>query len=219
MPMNGKGGHSGRGKVWLDFLLFPDIVIMGILFLAGAAFTVSRLGHALTWVWLVFGMMVYAAGEYVTHRFLFHKSPPKNRLALKLLRRLHYDHHVRPDDLHLLFLPIWYSLPNIAAAGAIFYAAARRWDWTIVFITGLIGYLLYYEWKHYVAHRPLRPITPWGRWLKKLHLLHHYKNERYWYGVTNPALDRLLGTWAEEAAVDKSETARNLEKNGPSAMR
>lgn len=211
--------NGGAGKVLREFLLFPDIMIMGTLFAAGAAYTAAtQLGHAITWLWLALGMAAYAAGEYVTHRFLFHKAPPKNAFALNLLRRLHYDHHVRPDDLHLLFLPVWYSLPNIAAAGAIMYGMTRRWEWAAVFVTGIIGYMLYYEWKHYIAHRPVRPLTPWGRWIKKLHLLHHYKNERYWYGVTNPALDRLLGTWAEETAVDKSDTARNLERGGPTAM-
>lgn len=27
--------------------------------------------------------------------------------------------------------------------------------------------LLVYEWKHYIAHRPIRPLTRFGRWLKK----------------------------------------------------
>ncbi|MFB6364316.1 sterol desaturase family protein [Paenibacillus elgii] len=75
----------------------------------------------------------------------------------------------------------------------------------------LISFLLYYEWTHYVAHRPIKPITPWGRWMKKVHLWHHYKSKNYWYGVTNPLFDVMLGTFRDEQQVEKSETARNLE--------
>ncbi|WP_375377938.1 hypothetical protein [Paenibacillus sp. MZ04-78.2] len=37
------------------------------------------------------------------------------------------------------------------------------------------------------------------------------KSEHYWYGVTNPLFDVMLGTFRDEQQVEKSETARNLE--------
>ncbi|GIO01507.1 hypothetical protein J5TS2_21750 [Brevibacillus halotolerans] len=46
-----------------------------------------------------------------------------------------------------------------------------------------------------------------------MHLWHHYKNENYWYGVTNPALDLLFCTYKNEKQVNRSSTARNLEQN------
>jgi 4-hydroxysphinganine ceramide fatty acyl 2-hydroxylase len=79
---------------------------------------------------------------------------------------------------------------------------------------GLSLALLYYEWTHYVAHRPIQPRTPWGKWMKKIHIWHHYKNENYWYGVTNPALDMMFGTFKHEKDVPRSETAKQLIKYG-----
>ena len=29
---------------------------------------------------------------------------------------------------------------------------------------------LVYEWKHYIAHRPIRPVTKFGRWLKTTYI-------------------------------------------------
>jgi sterol desaturase/sphingolipid hydroxylase (fatty acid hydroxylase superfamily) len=116
------------------------------------------------------------------------------------------------DDLHLLFLPIWYSFPLVAAVAGIVYAVSGDTVFTVAFTTGVLGYLLYYEWCHYVAHRPIQPITPWGRWMKRMHLWHHFKNEQYWYGVTNPMFDMVMGTFKNERKADRSDTARDLEK-------
>ena len=40
----------------------------------------------------------------------------------------------------------------------------------------------------------------------------HFKNENYWFGVTTPTYDFLLGTFKNQKKVEKSATARNLEK-------
>jgi len=159
-------------------------------------------------------MIMYSLAEYVTHRFLFHLKPPKNAFLLKMLKRLHYDHHSSPNELHLLFLPLWYSVPNIVIVAAIFYFLSSSFVMTNAFIAGIMLFLLFYEWKHYIAHRPIQPISPWGRWMKKVHLWHHFKNENYWYGVTNPAYDFLMGTFKNQKDVDQSKTAKNLEKRG-----
>ncbi|WP_018133006.1 sterol desaturase family protein [Effusibacillus pohliae] len=201
-----------------EFWSFPDILITSGLFLISLTLTAPHLSESATWIALVAGMVGYAASEYTIHRFLFHMKPPKNPSLLRLLKRLHYDHHVHPDELHLLFLPVWYSLPNIAGIALIVYAITARLTLTAAFVTGVIGYLLFYEWTHYIAHRPVQPLTPWGRWMKKVHLWHHYKNEHYWYGVTNPAFDLLLGTFKDEKTVPKSKTARNLEQRGKTEL-
>ncbi|AIY04525.1 fatty acid hydroxylase [Planococcus sp. PAMC 21323] len=72
--------------------------------------------------------------------------------------------------------------------------------------------LLLYEWKHYVAHRPIKPKTKFGKNVKKLHILHHFKNENYWYGVSTPFVDVLFGTLKDEKDVETSRTAKDLEK-------
>ncbi|MGG2092802.1 sterol desaturase family protein [Bacillus sp. S13(2024)] len=198
-------------RVIKEFFLQHDIVIMiGILI----AFIVFLNMQLLTWIAaiaIITGIIFYTINEYVTHRFLFHLKPPKNPFLLKMLKRLHYDHHVYPNDLKLLFLPVWYSLPGFMIYLFIVYGITSSITVTLSFGIGMIFMLLVYEWKHYIAHRPIRPMTPYGRWLKKQHILHHYKNENYWFGVSNLFYDFLFKTYKEGKDVETSETARNLE--------
>ncbi len=74
---------------------------------------------------------------------------------------------VYPDDLKLLFLPVWYSMPGFAIYLLILYGVTNHVTITLSFGMGMIVMLLVYEWKHYIAHRPIRPLTHFGRWLKK----------------------------------------------------
>ncbi len=157
------------------------------------------------------GLFIFILNEYITHRFLFHLKPPKNPFALKVLKRLHYDHHTDPNDLHLMFLPIWYSIPQIVGISLIYYLFFSSFVTTIAFASGLMTMLLVYEWKHFVAHQPITPRSSFGKWLKQTHLLHHFKNENYWYGVSNPFIDMLFGTHKDEKTVKKSKTVRNIE--------
>ncbi|WP_164670879.1 sterol desaturase family protein [Virgibacillus doumboii] len=200
------------GKYYKEFLKFPDVTIMMILFVPILIFTLAHSLQITTWVTIVIGMAGYATSEYMIHRFLFHMKTPKSPFLLKIIKRLHFDHHVDPSDLSLLFLPIWFSLPNFFIASLIFYLITANLQLTIAFLAGVMGYFLYYEWKHYVAHKPIKPRTKMGKKIKKAHLWHHFKNENYWFGVTHTSADKTLGTYRDHKQVEKSETARNLEK-------
>lgn len=199
-------------KYLKEFATFPDVTIMLVLFVPVVIYTSMNLLHYGTWIAIVVGMIGYAVSEYMIHRYLFHIKTPKNPFLLKMIKRLHYDHHVDPSDLSLLFLPIWFSIPNFAISSSIFYLITQSLQLTIAFLAGIMGYFLYYEWKHYVAHKPIKPRTQLGRTIKKTHLWHHFKNENYWYGVTHTTVDKTFGTYKDHKYVEKSETARNLEK-------
>lgn len=199
-------------KVYLrEYFGYNDVLLTTLLFLGFVGLTVPNLGNVRIWGVMGLGILGYILIEYLTHRFLFHMKPPQNPTMLKFMKRIHYDHHVKPKELELLFLPVWYSFPNMAVAGGAAYWVTGNAATTFAFMTGVVGTLLYYEWTHFVAHRPIKPLTPWGRWMKKVHLWHHYKNERFWFGVTNPLFDVMMGTFKDEKEVEKSETARNLE--------
>jgi 4-hydroxysphinganine ceramide fatty acyl 2-hydroxylase len=62
----------------------------------------------------------------------------------------------------------------------------------------------------YIAHIPYRPRTPLGRWIKQYHLRHHFISEKHWFGVSNPALNGVFGTYRGPGAAEKSATTRNL---------
>lgn len=195
-----------------EFVFFPDVTVMLILFVGVLVYTIPSMLHWSIWVAIVLGMLAYALSEYLIHRFLFHMKTPESPFLLKMIKRLHYDHHVDPKDLKLLFLPLWFSLPNFAISSVIFYLITTNLQLTAAFILGLMAYFLYYEWTHYVAHRPIQPISKVGDNIKKAHLWHHYKNENYWFGVTHMTVDRTLGTYKNHREVERSETARNLEE-------
>ena len=159
---------------------------------------------------LAIGTLLFFQSEYTTHRYLLHAKPSKNAFVHTLQRRLHYDHHVEPAKLELLFLPPWALFPAMALYTGLYAAITRNKDVTASLLLGNILGLLYYEWVHYVAHIPFKPVTPYGRWIKKYHLWHHFKNEKLWFGVTNPAGDYAAATYLDVAEAKKSGSTRVL---------
>lgn len=197
-----------------EFITFPDILVMLVLFVPLMGCTLLNGLYVFTWIAFLIGMATYAMSEYMIHRFLFHMKTPTNPFLLKWIKRLHFDHHVDPNDLKLLFLPIWFSLPGFAIFSVIFYSLTGTLQLTIAYLAGIIVYFLYYEWKHYIAHRPVQPRTKMGRNIKKAHLWHHFKNENYWFGVTHTSIDKTFGTYRDQKSVEKSATAKDLENRG-----
>jgi Na+/melibiose symporter-like transporter len=159
---------------------------------------------------IAIGALVFFVSEYTTHRFLLHAPPSKNAFVLKLQHRLHYDHHIDPVRLDLLFLPLWFAIPVAVLTLAIYFAVTRNWSTSTALLLGSVLGLLWYEWVHYVAHIPLVPKTPFGRWIKKYHLWHHFKNEQMWFGVTNPSMDFVGRTYARVDEVERSGSTRVL---------
>lgn len=197
--------------LYRDFFLFPDITILLVLIIVSIS---AQLWNGITVVGVTvfaFGMILFIFSEYLSHRFLFHLKARKDTFLFKLIKRLHYDHHTDPNNLHLLFLPLWYSIPNLSVLVVIFYLIVGNVWLTVAFAGGLKTMLFLYEWKHYVAHRPIKPKTKVGKNIKKLHILHHFKNENYWYGVSTSFVDVLFGTLKDEKEVETSKTAKDLE--------
>src|SRR3984885_13797727 len=116
------------------------------------------------------GGVVFIASEYGYPRYAFH-APPMHRVPWlrKMQHRLHYDHHVEPSRLDLLFLPIWFLVPNLAIAAAL-VALVFGWDGSMSALFGMMLAILHYEWVHYVAHIPYQPRSKFGRWIKQYHL-------------------------------------------------
>jgi len=156
------------------------------------------------------GALLFFASEYSTHRFLLHAEPSKSEFVLGLQRRLHYDHHVDPAKLELLFLPPWALVPTLGFFGAVYAILTRDPDTVASLTLGNLLGLIYYEWVHYVAHIPFKPKSAVGRYVKKYHLWHHFKNEKLWFGVTNPAIDHFAGTYLDVVEADRSASTRVL---------
>jgi sterol desaturase/sphingolipid hydroxylase (fatty acid hydroxylase superfamily) len=158
---------------------------------------------------ILLGALLFYLSEYGMHRFAFHAPPLSWPPARRLQHRLHYDHHVEPNRLDLLFLPIWFLVPNLAVATGLF-ARAFGIEASASALFGMMLAILHYEWVHYVAHIPFQPRTRLGRSIKQYHLRHHFVSEKHWFGVSNPSLDGVFGTFHGPAASEKSATTRKL---------
>jgi 4-hydroxysphinganine ceramide fatty acyl 2-hydroxylase len=172
-----------------------------------AGFVVGSLAFSV--VWIVVGALTFYVSEYGFHRFGFHAAPSRFPVVRKLQHRLHYDHHAAPERLDLLFLPIWFVVPNLAATALVL---ALLFGPSVVAsaMFGVTLAILHYEWVHYVAHIPYQPRSRFGRWLKQYHLRHHFISEKFWFGVSNPSMDVIGGTFREARQVARSATVRKL---------
>jgi hypothetical protein len=196
--------------VLIDFLKHGSNAVLTAAIVAACAAVLSGFAPVVLWA-IPLGALCFFASEYTTHRFLFHARPSKVPFVLRLQHRLHYDHHLEPSRLDLLFLPLWFVVPATLAFAA-FYALATRGDAPLVFslVIGSLCGLLYYEWVHFVAHVVFQPVTPYGRWIKKYHLWHHFKSERHWFGVTNPIVDVAGRSYVRVEDAAKSPSVRIL---------
>lgn len=181
--------------------LLAGVLVEGVVFLSG------RIEPHLALILL--GALLFYLSEYGMHRFAFHAPPLPWPMLRKLQHRLHYDHHVEPNRLDLLFLPLWFLVPNLAVATAL-VALIFGVQPSLSALFGMMLAILHYEWVHYVAHIPYQPRTRFGRWLKQYHLRHHFVSEKHWFGVSNPTLDSVFGTFQGPSAAEKSSTTRKL---------
>lgn len=173
--------------------------------------TVFALGViGFSWLGACIGALIFFTSEYSTHRFLFHARPASIDWVLRFQHRLHYDHHIDPPKLELLFLPLWFVVPTTILYFVLYIAVTRNVTLTLSLVFGSIAALTFYEWAHYVAHVPFVPVTPWGKYMKKYHLWHHFKNEHFWFGVTNPSTDHVGGTYRDVEDVERSTTVREI---------
>ncbi len=182
-----------------------------LIVLCGGICTAGLAGRLHVPVWLVgLGALLFYLSEYSTHRFMFHAPPSRWAWLRAKQHRLHYDHHAEPARLDLLFLPLWYVLPNLAVTAALAYAVLHNAGQVAALALGAMLALLHYEWVHLIAHLPYTPKTAFGRWMKRYHLRHHFVNEKLWYGVSNPAMDVLYRTFRDPQDGTRSRTTRVL---------
>ena len=159
--------------------------------------------------WAVIGALSFYVSEYGCHRFGFHAEPSRFAFVRRLQHRLHYDHHAEPDRLDLLFLPVWFLVPNLGLT-ALGFALLFGWSVVASVMCGTTLAILHYEWVHYIAHIPCQPRTRFGRWIKQYHLRHHFISEKLWFGVSNPSMDFVGRTWKTARDVKRSSTTRRL---------
>ena len=149
--------------------------------------------------------------EWVIHVAILHSKPRRvaGRTMDMALARHHRQHHLDPKDIDYALIPIPSVVGAIGGTAALVGAVGRDRYGVTAALTGF-SLLLGYEWTHFLIHSAYRPKTALYRRRWRSHRLHHYKNERYWFGITSDLGDRVLRTNPDRAAVETSPTARNL---------
>lgn len=150
--------------------------------------------------------------EWAIHVFVLHHKPRKV-LGLRWdyhAARYHRLHHRDPWDLRFILMPLPAMVVGLSSAALLFWPITPSpgvWA-TAMIMTAAIA--LYYEWIHFLTHTSYRPKGWFYKRQWRFHRLHHFKNERYWMGVTRHLGDMVLGSFPEPDAVESSKTARTL---------
>ena len=150
--------------------------------------------------------------EWLIHVFILHWKPKRflGRDLDPLVARKHRAHHSDPRKTEWIFVPLPVLAKTMPLTGLAYLLVFPTLRLGMTAITGATAILLTYEWTHYLIHSRYKPKTRLYRYIWKAHRLHHFKNENYWFGVTNPLGDHVLGTFPEKEEVETSATCRNL---------
>lgn len=171
------------------------------------------------WSWwnLVVAAVIVAAQpfvEWIIHVTVLHAKPVnlKGRSLDTIVARDHRLHHTDPRDIPLIFIPSRWVIYLVVIATAISLLVPglgnKATAWLIFSLCALT-----YEWVHFLIHTDYKPKTRAFRHVYSSHRLHHYRSEKFWFGVTNDLGDRVLGTAPQKDDVPVSKTARDIARS------
>lgn len=155
------------------------------------ALTLQSLGIVL--FGLVFGYVAWTLTEYLGHRYLFHTifDLPFG-LGPRFQFLIHGVHHIYPSDPLRLVMPPLLSTPIMLIALAVcraLFGGTFAWPTLAGF---MIGYMIY-DSVHYWTHHG-QPKTKFGHFLRRLHMLHHFRDASKGFGVHAFWWDYVFGT-------------------------
>ncbi len=146
------------------------------------------------------GLFLWTITEYTLHRFLFHYHP-RTPAAERIFFLFHGVHHAQPQDKTRLVMPLPVSIPLAAFFYGLFHLVVAVLigapAWVHPLMGGfIVGYLIY-DLTHYATHHwPMR--SGLGKFLKRYHMMHHYKNPDTRFGVSSPVWDWVFGTSGDQ---------------------
>jgi hypothetical protein len=150
--------------------------------------------------------------EWLIHVNILHYRPRRvlGRHLDFRVPRSHREHHLDPWNYRILFIPFHSFVYSVPLLVGIWYLVTPTAPLAWTGITAHFLLALHYEWIHFLVHTRVRPRTRFYKHLWDNHRLHHFKNERYWYGVTRTEGDWIFGTAPEAREVPTSQTCRDL---------
>jgi len=182
---------------WLDALsrvhpAVPVVIFLPailLLLVAGAA----RVGVAGAVGLAAAGYVVWTLTEYWLHRIVFHFEPARGPGA-RLHWIIHGVHHDHPNDPLRLVMPPSVSVPVALTFYGVFALVVGA-SAAPALAGGFLGGYLAYDMTHFHLHHH-RPRTRLARWLRELHMRHHFQDDTTGYGVSAPYWDHVFGTAA-----------------------
>ncbi len=193
---------------FLEFFthIHPAVVVaiwlpVALAFLASAILAASRgASVAVIPAGFLAGLFVWTLAEYTLHRFVFHFRPRSPRQA-RIVFLFHGVHHAQPQCKTRLVMPPIVSVP----LALVFYFLFRLIvgtllgapQWTAPLFAGFIAGYLVYDLTHYATHH-FSMHAPALKYLKRYHMLHHYKTPDRRFGVSSPLWDFVFGTHPAE---------------------
>ena len=203
---------------FLEFFTHISPVTIVVMWVPVASFllvysAVSAPGPGFPWyipLGVVGGLLLWTFAEYMLHRFVFHYQPRTPRQE-KIFFLFHGIHHAQPQDKTRLVMPLVVSIPLAAVFYGLFVLVLDTLLgvplWVNPLMAGfIIGYLIY-DLTHYATHHfPMRSRV--AKYLKRHHMMHHYKDEMTKFGVSSPLWDWVFGTLEARRKGEPSETAQ-----------
>ncbi len=144
----------------------------------------------------IIGLLVWTFTEYMMHRFVFHFRP-RNAAQEKIIFLFHGVHHAQPQLKTRLVMPPILSVPLAflfyalfaSIVGGLFNAPL----WIAPMFSGVVTGYLIYDMTHYATHH-FAMHAGWFKWLKRYHMMHHWKTPNERYGVSSPLWDVVFHT-------------------------
>jgi sterol desaturase/sphingolipid hydroxylase (fatty acid hydroxylase superfamily) len=165
-------------------IFLPAIVIL-------FALGVARLDLLPALAFAVGGYAFWTLAEYWIHRVVFHFEPEEG-FGARLHWMVHGVHHDHPNDPLRLVMPPAASIPLALVFYALFWLVLGA-DRALAFGAGFLAGYLAYDMIHYHLHHHT-PRTRFGRWLRELHMRHHFQDDERGFGISAPYWDRVFGT-------------------------
>ena len=137
------------------------------------------------------GYLIWTLIEYFGHRYLFHWEFP-GTFGQRIHFLIHGVHHDHPSDPLRLVMPVLLSGPIMIIAwfvASLIFGEPLRYPGLAGFVTGYLAY----DMVHYYTHHAT-PKTKVGLMLRRLHLMHHFRDHDKGFGVSAPYWDFVFGT-------------------------
>ena len=193
----------------LYFTHSTNIILFAfLLFLASYTYATSLISHY--YYLLCLPIFLAPFYEFIAHKYILHRRMPKSAFWQRYLVRLHYGHHKSPNNVKLLFAPFSAIVILHLKLYLMYALVLQSFSIATVPLLGTTVYYLYYEWVHLGHHiHEYKQFTPYGRMMKRAHMMHHYTNDNYWWGITNHLGDVVFGTFKSIDDVDKAQSLKD----------